>query len=493
MPPRRPRQRPPSNVGGPGNLGQVMAAAAGQGQMMAQPGVAAPLTAGQRRVGVNVYSATVGRDMLVNSPDGWEIEQPWLWYDPPSEGSVLGNPPPGSGAGRPNLPVAMARATSIIADGLAGMPWQVFQGQTRLDTPDWLADPQAKRVDQRIIQGAVPEWRKSAVEFRSALIRSMLWFGEAMIYVPVRNADGSPCPPVWQLHPWDVTLEDGFWQIPPLPGEDQWQSRGYVFEPGELIVIRNISTSGPRGVGVLEAHWRDLGLAMDMRELSRTMFRSGVPNGYLKVNAPNLTRDKAHEVQRDWMRAHGGPDKKIAVLNATTDFTPLTMDPASLQLAQARNVSNLDIALMFGVPPYMLGIAVASDTYANVASRLVELVEFTLLPIARRIESVIDAEFPRGTNMRINVDALRRADTTTRYQAYNVAIQGGWMDPEEVRALENLPPRATAAPLPAPVPAATGGSGPGAHAEVSPPAGLFPAQLTVVPPQQADTGEEMSQ
>jgi len=162
-------------------------------------------------------------------------------------------------------------------------------------------------------------------------------------------------------------------------------------------------------------------------------------------------------------------------------------------------VSNLDIALMFGVPPYMLGIAVASDTYANVASRLVELVEFTLLPIARRIESVIDSEFPRGTNMRINVDSLRRADTMTRYQAYNLAIAGGWMDAAEVRAMENLPLRDGSVP--------TGGHGPGAQAEVSPPSGMTPTPgmvppeppqpLTVIPggqgQQPADSGEEMAQ
>ncbi|MBO0836052.1 MAG: phage portal protein, partial [Actinobacteria bacterium] len=186
-----------------------------------------------------------------------------------------------------------------------------------------------------------------------------------------------------------------------------------------------------------------------------------------------------------------GPDKKIAVLNATTDFTPLNMDPLTLQLAQLQNSSNLDIALLFGLPPYMLGVSIPGDTYANVTSRLVEVVEFGLLPYARRIESSLDAEFPRGTNMRINLDSLRRADTTTRYQAYNLAIQGGWMDPDEVRALENLPPRI--APTP------TGGHAPGSQAEQSPSAaGGQPPQLSVVPqtPQPAATptlGEEIAQ
>lgn len=389
------------------------------------------------RAGVRVHTATDGKDMLINSPDGWEVSFPWLWWegngDDGGEGSdtVLGNPPPGALGWRPNLPAAVTRATSLICDGLAGMPWQVFRGQDRLDTPDWIADPQAKRVDQRIQAGPVPEWRKSAVEFRASLIRSMLWFGEGIIYVPNRNIDGSPAPPVWQIHPWDVDIEGGRWTV-----------NGTMLEPGELIVMRGMAHEGPRGIGILWAHWRDIGLAMEMRRFSQNMFSRGVPLGYLKVNAPQLTTTKARELQRDWMAAHGGINKRIAVLNATTDFHPLQLDPASLQLAQTRDYSNLDIALIFGVPPYMLGIKTDTQTYANISSRLVEFAEFTLLPVARKIESALDAEFPRGTNMRINLDALRRADTTTRYQAYAIAIQAGFMTVEEVRALENLPPLA---------------------------------------------------
>jgi len=140
------------------------------------------------------------------------------------------------------------------------------------------------------------------------------------------------------------------------------------------------------------------------------------------------------------MRQHGGPRKKIAVLNATTDFHALGLDPAALQLAQMRDYSLLDIALMFGVPPWFLGIRTDSNTYANITSRMIELAEFTLLPWGRRIESSLDAEFPRGTEMRVNMDGLRRADTLTRYQAHEIALRSKFMTVEEVRDLENLPP-----------------------------------------------------
>jgi HK97 family phage portal protein len=396
-----------------------------------------PGTHGRR--GVAVYTGTDGRDILMNDPDGWEVSRPGLWWDGPAggdgEGGPIGNPPPGArGEGR-NLPAAVTRCTSLLSDTLAGMPWRVMRNRLRLDAPDWITDPQAKRRDLRIAAGPVPEWRRSAVEFWSWFLTSMLWDGEGVIYVPNRNEDGSPAPPLWQLNPADLDVDGGDYVIKPRGAED-----GYRFAPGELIVIRGLVRHGPRGVGVLKAHFLDLALAGEVRGFAYNMLRKGIPAGYLKVNAPQLTREKAREVQADWMRGHGGIMKKVAVLNATTEFHPLELDPQAMQLAQMRDYSTLDIAMIFGIPPYMLGLASDRSTYANVESRMIEFAQFSLLPWARRAESGLDAEFARGTSLKINLDALRRADTETRYKAHKIGLDAGFLTIEEVREMEDLPP-----------------------------------------------------
>jgi HK97 family phage portal protein len=142
------------------------------------------------------------------------------------------------------------------------------------------------------------------------------------------------------------------------------------------------------------------------------------------------------------MEQHGGSNtrKSIAVLNATTEFHPIALSPIDSQLDKAREWSLRDIALAFGVPPYMLGIPGDSATYANVESRMIELRTFTLLPWIRRIESTLDAQFPRSTSIKIATDATLRADTLTRYQAYSVGLTGGWLTVDEIRAMENRPP-----------------------------------------------------
>jgi hypothetical protein len=52
----------------------------------------------------------------------------------------------------------------------------------------------------------------------------------------------------------------------------------------------------------------------------------------------------------------------------------------------------------------------------------------------------MSALLPRGTDARMNIDALLRNDTLTRYQAHQIAIAAGFKTIDEVREDEKLAP-----------------------------------------------------
>jgi len=250
------------------------------------------------------------------------------------------------------------------------------------------------------------------------------------VYAPVRDATGAPKPPLWQLHPHDVAIEAGAYWV------------GDVVLPADSVIhLRGEPPySGGHGVGVIDSAGLDLGLAATIRTYASNVFTTGVPAGYLKSQAPSMTQADADALKARWLAQHGGAKRSIAVLNATTEFHPISISPIDAQLDTARTWSLRDVALAFGVPAYMLGVPGDSSTYANVESRMTELRTFTLLPWQRRIESTLDAQLPRGTSLKIRSDGLLRADTATRYQAYASALTAGWLTVDEVRALEDRPP-----------------------------------------------------
>jgi HK97 family phage portal protein len=316
---------------------------------------------------------------------------------------------------------------------IATLPWHVYRGETeRLATPSWIADPQALRLDGRVVDtAAMAESRLSLVDFWGQWIQSALWFGDGFVFVPGRDDSGAPKPPLYVLHPLDVEVRDGaYW----LLGSDT------PFAPGEIIHLRGqLPVSGGRGSGVLSRFGADLGTITALREYMAGAFQAGVPAGYLKTSTANISQDQADKLKERWMAQHGGR-RSIAVLNATTEFHPLTWSPIDLGAADFARLSLNQIALMFGVPAYLLGTPTDSNTYANVESRMIELYQLTLLPWIRRIEAVLDAQLPAGTSMTVVIDALLRADTKTRLETYAIGIPLGIYTADEARALEGRAP-----------------------------------------------------
>lgn len=410
-------------------------------------------------VSTQIHTATDGRDILQNSPDGWEHDQRWLWWTGPAggdgSGGPYGNPPPGAGDpyGLTCLP-AVTRCTSIICDTIGGLPWHVFKGYEQQKTPRWIWDPQLLRPDGRAVKLAdgseivmpppEPGTVLSAVEFWTQWLVAALWFGDGYVFAPNRDKEtGQPAGHLYQLNPAAVTIESRTgeaWGGGEATGMGYWVNG--VRLPEDMVMhLRGMPPyENGQALGVIDKHGADLGLAATVRTYAAGVYGTGVPAGYLKVSAPNITEQQATDLKARWMAQHGSSRRSIAVLNATTEFHPISVSPIDAQLDLARTWSLRDVALAFGVPPYMLGVPGDASTYANVESRMTELRTFTLLPWIRRIESTLDAQFPQGTELKIRTDATLRADTSTRFSAYETALRSGWLTVDEVRAMEDRPP-----------------------------------------------------
>jgi HK97 family phage portal protein len=370
----------------------------------------------------------------MNTPSGWEVEQPWLWWSGPANGlqGPFGNPIPGAfeGSRLGSIP-AVARCTSLIVDELAAMPWRVYRGRDELPTPDWITDPQALRLDGRVMDPtAVPDVRLSHVDFWSSWLTDALWWGDGLIWAPNRDSAGAPKPPMALIHPFDWELRERAYFV----GDRQLPS-------SELVHLRGPGPiTGGRGTGAFTRFAAELGYTLTIKDYAHSIFYSGVPSGYLKVTREGLTQEKADELSYKWDSKHGQGNRRVAVLNATTDFKELTWSPVDAALKEVMQANLNEIANAFGVPGYFIGASDPNNTYSNLETRRLDLVTFTYLPWSSRIEAVLDAQFPRGVSLKVTLDGMMRGTTVDRYQAHKLAIEAGWKLPEEVRATEDLPP-----------------------------------------------------
>ena len=375
-------------------------------------------------------------NILLNSPDGWmsnPTSNQFWWVD----SSLETLQPSGDFANYAVSIPAVSRAASLIVDTISGLPIDLRRGLETLPTPGWIEDPQLVRPDGRVMSTVQPG-RLNRMEFFGQWIYSALIYGNGFIYIDERDINGAPkAGSLHVIHPELMDYVPGTGYFIRDPQSTEWE---YVPD-GKLLHLRNFGELDERkfGLGVLRRHALSFQTADEMRKYTSGVYKSGIPNGILKVSNPNLTSEQAADLKAKWLENHGNK-RSIAILNSTTDFQPLSISPVDAQLLQMSQMSINDIALAFGLDPYMLGGSSDSNTYANVESRNIAFVQNTLLPWIRRIEETLNAETSRGTNVKINLSGLLRADTATRTQAYASGLDKGYLTINEVRAFEDLPP-----------------------------------------------------
>jgi phage portal protein BeeE len=96
-----------------------------------------------------------------------------------------------------------------------------------------------------------------------------------------------------------------------------------------------------------------------------------------------------------------------------------------------------------GITGNFIGEPNTSSTYTNTELQAIEYIRTSLAPLTSRIEAVFTDYIPRGQVARFNFDSLLRADTLTRYQAHQLALNAGFLTVDEIRELENRPPLPT--------------------------------------------------
>ena len=175
---------------------------------------------------------------------------------------------------------------------------------------------------------------------------------------------------------------------------------------------------------------------------------TGQPTGILTSDA--ATYEDAVRVRNAW----NGLDEKgervdqsmnpsgIKVLPRGFQYSPLAISPKDAQWVEAQEFSILQVARLFGVPSTLMLAAPqgGSMTYSNVEQDWISFTRFSLMAYLRPLEEALSDVAVRGQDVRFNLDALLRSDTKTRYDAYAVALDKGFMTINEVRALENRDP-----------------------------------------------------
>jgi HK97 family phage portal protein len=197
------------------------------------------------------------------------------------------------------------------------------------------------------------------------------------------------------------------------------------------------------GMSVIAYARQSIGLGLAAEEFGSRFFGQGAHmSGVISVEG-DLDRERARMMKEGFEASHSGLKNAhaIGVLSGGAKWTPISVSPEDAQFLGTRAAQNIDIAMLFGLPPHMLGQVDRTTSWGTgIEQQSLGFLRYTLASWLGTFEDGWSAMLPRPQAARFNVDALLRTDTSGRYAVYSMARNAALMTPDEIRALENLPP-----------------------------------------------------
>ena len=211
--------------------------------------------------------------------------------------------------------------------------------------------------------------------------------------------------------------------------------------PEDLLIINCF-----RGISPIRQHMEGIGLALAAQEFAARYYGSGGNVGGVLSTDRSLTHEQYNRLRESWQQTHGGLGNahEVAILEHGLKYEPMRVSMAESEYIKVRVHGAQEVARIFQVPGSMIGLD-SNVSYNGAEHQDLQYVKHTLLPWCRRIEDEITAkllrEGERGQIVpRFDLNSLLRADTSSRSEFYQSALQSGWMSINEVRAKEDLNP-----------------------------------------------------
>lgn len=347
-----------------------------------------------------------------------------------------------SASGRSVTPTTAMQSTAVfacvrvLAETVASLPLHVYrrlpQGGKEKATEHYLYP----------ILHDQPNPEMTSLELRETLMGHLCLWGNA--YCEIARDAGGRVRELWPLRPDKMTVkrEEGelryYYQLP--------DGTTAALRQQQVLHIRGLGGDGVVGYSPIRLAREAIGLALATEEFGARFFGDGAHPGGI-VEYPGKLSDQAYQRYKESVQeAYGGLGKahRLMVLEEGLKYTQVGIPPEDAQFLQTRRYQLEEIARIYRVPPHMVG-DLERSTYSNIEHQSIEFVVHTIRPYLVRWEQAIKRDLIPPAERQEHfaeflVDGLLRGDIKSRYEAYAVGRQNGWLSADDIRELENMNP-----------------------------------------------------
>jgi len=232
-----------------------------------------------------------------------------------------------------------------------------------------------------------------------------------------------------------------------LPGTTPGSVTGSTILPAdEMLHIRGFSRYGLLGERIAQVHREAIGLGLATEQYGVKFYGQGMHAGGFLEHPASLSQEAQERLIKAKEKQVAGLEgaHRLMVLEEGMKWHQATVDPEKAQFLELRKFQVTECARILRLPPHVL-YDLERATFTNIEHQGIELVTYTMLPWVVRWEQRLDkhlvsVKMRNSQFAKFNVNALLRGDTKTRYEAYAIAREKGWLSVNDIRELEDMNP-----------------------------------------------------
>ncbi len=278
----------------------------------------------------------------------------------------------------------------------------------------------------------------TSFELRELLVGHLCLRGNAYCFI---ERDQGEITALWPLHPDKVTVEVSGRE---LIYKHQNDGTEKTYPMQDILHIRGLSGDGIIGYSPLTLLRDSFGYSKAVQEYSSSYFRNDASPGGILTTSATLSGKSQADLRAAWTEGHTGKGKhhRVAIMDNGLQWQSIGVSPQDSQLIESQKFSVVEIARVFRVPLNLI-MDYERSTYSNVTEQNRSFLTHTLQPWLTRIEQAITKNLlTESEKQKYFVEHLTqgflRADTKTRFEAYKIATEAGFLTIPEVRQLENM-------------------------------------------------------
>lgn len=332
---------------------------------------------------------------------------------------------------------AVYACVNAISQDMAKMPYFVYEDQGEKGSRKAIEHPL-----YRILKSKPNPYMTSFV-FRQLMQAWLLTWGNAFAEIERDNAGK-----VIALWPWRpdrvrmrvVGKKLYYLYLDPDGGE-------IPYSQDEVLHLRGLGDDGICGYSVIALHRESLGLCQASLEYRARFFANDArPGGVLEH--PGALSDLAKKNLRESIYGTtGGKDQRsFAILEEGMKWHDVGIPPNDAQYIEGWEAGKKEIAALFRVPPYKIGILEPGTvSHSSVEQASLDYYQDCLLAWIILWEQTVDGTMftdaeGRRFYTKLNADHILRADSLTRAQVLQIWRRNGILNADEWRGKEEMNP-----------------------------------------------------